>query len=143
MVQPIRPHDPRLRHGDMQEPPVQNVRHGPRHPLERGGPRVGRLLPGARGEGDAGAVIGYQPRVLERAAPQGPCEICDDPGPVAIALHDPHMPLRLRRVTQAVQEVDHLLRPHRLRQGEHPTGTGLPDRVHQLPPTDGHHHPRR
>jgi hypothetical protein len=69
VVQPIRPHHARLRHGDMEEPPLQKVRHGQRHPLGRGGPRVGLLLPRARGEGDAGAVVRHQAAVLDRAAP--------------------------------------------------------------------------
>jgi hypothetical protein len=45
MIQPIAPHHARLGHGDMEEPPLQKVRHGQRHALGRGGPRVGFLRP--------------------------------------------------------------------------------------------------
>jgi hypothetical protein len=69
MVEPLRPHDPRLRPGDMEEPPLQQGRHGQRHPLGRGGVRIGLLLPRARGEGDAGAVVRHQAAVRDRAAP--------------------------------------------------------------------------
>ena len=60
MVQPIAPHHARLGHRDMQQPPLEKVRHGQRHPLGRGGPRVGLLLPRAIGEGDAVAVPRHQ-----------------------------------------------------------------------------------
>ena len=41
VIQPIAPHRTRLGYRDMEEPPLQKVRHGQRHPLGRGGPRVG------------------------------------------------------------------------------------------------------
>ena len=48
MVQPASPHHARLGHRDMEEPALQKVRHGQRHPLGRGGFRLGLLLPRAR-----------------------------------------------------------------------------------------------
>ena len=48
MIQPIAPHHARLGHWDMEEPPLQTVRHGQRHASERGKPRVTLLLPGTR-----------------------------------------------------------------------------------------------
>ena len=44
---------------------------------------------------------------------------------------------------QAVQEVEPLLRAHRLGQGQRPTRHRLPECVHHLPPKDGHHHAGR
>jgi hypothetical protein len=46
-------------------------------------------------------------------------------------------------MAQAVQKVKHLLRAHRLGQGQRTTHKGLPDRRHHLPPKDGHDHPCR
>jgi hypothetical protein len=139
----IRPHHPRLRHRDLAEPPLQKVRHGPRHLVGRGGPRVGLRLPRARGAGDAGAVVRHQTAVLEWAAPQRARQRRDHAGPVALALHDPHMPLGLRRMASAVQEVEPRLRAHRLGQGQRATPQGLPERRHPLPPKDGHAHAGR
>jgi len=124
----------------MEEPPLQKVRHGQPHLVGRGGPRVGFLLPGAIGESDTLTVVGHQARVLEGAAPQIPRQIRDHTSAMAIALHDAHVPPRLPRVPQAVQEVEPLLRAHRLGQGQRPTRHRLPECVHQLPPKDGHHH---
>ena len=79
------------------------------------------------------AIPGHQARVLEGTTPQGAGQIRYDARPVPIALHALHMPSRRRRVTQAVQELDNLLRPHRLGQGERPTREGLADRRPHLP----------
>src|SRR5262249_51319035 len=56
LIEPIAPHRARLGYRDMEEPPLQKVRHGQRHPLERGRPRFDSLVPCAIGEGDAVAV---------------------------------------------------------------------------------------
>ena len=141
MVQPVSPHHARLGHRDMEEPPLQKVGHGQGHPLGRGGRRVGLLLPCAIGEGDAVTVIRHQAGVLDRTAPQVARQIRHHTSAMAIALHDPHMPLRLRRVAQAVQEVEPLLRAHRRGQSQRPARQGLPDGRHHLAPKHGHDHP--
>ena len=68
MVEAIRSHYTRLGHRDMEEPPLQKGRHGQCHLVERGGPRVGFLLPGARGESDTLTVVCHQACVLDGAA---------------------------------------------------------------------------
>jgi hypothetical protein len=133
MVQPIAPHHTGLGGWHMQQPALQKVRDGQGHPLKPRARAGSLLLPGARGEGDAVPVPRHKPGILEGAAAQLAGEIRDHPRAVRIALHDPHVPLRLRRVAQAVQEVEHLLRSHRFRQGQRATRQGLPERRHHLP----------
>jgi hypothetical protein len=98
MGQSIAPHHAGLGDGHMQQPALQKVRDGQGHPLQPRTRVVSLLLPGARGEGDMVPVPRYKPSILEGAAAQIAGEIRDDPRAVRLALHDPHVPLRLRRV---------------------------------------------
>ncbi len=98
MVQPIAPPHAGLGDWHMQQPALQKVRDWPGHPLKPRTRAVSLLLPGARGEGDVVPVPRYKPGILEGAAAQRAGEIRDDPRAVRLALHDPHVPLRLRRV---------------------------------------------
>jgi len=142
-VQPIAPHHAGLGDWHMQQPALKKVRDWQGHPLKPRARAGSLLLPGAIGEGGAVPVPRHKPGILEGAAAQIAGEIRDYPRAVRIALHNPHVPLRLRRVAQAVQEVEHLLRSHRLRQGQRATRQGLPERRHHLPPKDRHDHPCR
>ena len=117
MVQPIRPHDPRLGQRHMPQPALEKVGDGQSHPLGCGLPSVCLLRAQTIAEGDALAVLGHEARVFDRATPEVASQIRHDACTVAIALHDAHVPFRLPRVTQTVQQVEQLLRPHRLRQG--------------------------
>src|SRR5215470_1600011 len=56
MIQPVAPHDARLGHRDMEEPPLQKVRHGQGHLLAPRTRAISLLMTGATGESDAGAV---------------------------------------------------------------------------------------
>ena len=86
----------------MQQPTLKKVRDWQGHLLKPRTRAVSLLLPGAIGEGDVVPVPRYKPSILEGAAAQIAGEIRDHPRAVRIALHDPHVPLRLRRVPEAV-----------------------------------------
>src|SRR5262245_9633761 len=109
----------------------------------RGGPRVGLLGAGTAGEGDAVAIVCYQPAVLDGTTTQIAGQIGHYPSPMAVAFHDPHVPLRLPRVAQAVQEVEQLLRTHRLEKGKRPVCQGVADGREHLAPKHRHDDPRR
>src|SRR5262252_9840656 len=111
MVQPIRPQAPRLGYGHMQQPALEKVGDGQGHLLEPRTRAISLLMTGATGEGDAGAVVRHQAAILDGTAPEIAGQIRHHPGTVRIALHDPHVPLRLCRVAEAVEEVEPLLWP--------------------------------
>jgi len=69
MVQPIRPHDPRLGQRHMQQPALQKVRDWQGHLLAPRTRAISLLMTGATGEGDAGAVVRHQAAVLDGTAP--------------------------------------------------------------------------
>ena len=96
MVQPIRPHDPRLGHRHMQQPALEQVRDWQGHLLDPRTRAVSLLMTGATGEGDAGAVVRHQAAVLDGTAPQIAGQIRHHPRAVGIALHDAHIPARLQ-----------------------------------------------
>src|SRR4030095_3733348 len=97
------------------------------HPVGRGRPGVGLLLPRARGEGDAVAVVRHQAGVLERAAPQVPREIRDHTGSVTIALPHVHMPWGLLRVAEPMEKLEQLLGTPGLWQPQRVLGKGPPE----------------
>ena len=119
MVEPIRPHHPGMGAGTCSSHRWRKSATGNVIRCHRG-PRRRLRRVRAIGEGDAVPIPCHQPRVLDGTAPQVAGQIRHDARPVTIALHDPHIPPRLRRMTQAVEEVDELLRPHRLGQGQRP-----------------------
>src|SRR5262249_23437359 len=73
------------------------------------------------------AVVRHQAGVLDGTTPQVPRPIRHHTSAMAIALHDPHVPLGLLRVTQALQEIEHLLRAPRRGQSQRTARKGLLD----------------
>ena len=143
LVPPVRPDHPGLWPRDRLEPALEPVRHGHGHPLGRGAATCGLHLAGAMPAGAVGAVPGHAARLFARTTPQSARQLGHDTCPVTRALHEPPVPLRLRRGAEAVHEGDQGLRAHRLGEDPRPTGAGLAQRVHQLAPQDRHHHTGR
>ena len=138
MIQPIAPHHARLGHWDMEEPPLQKGRHGQGHPLGRGRPRLGVLLPGAIGEGDAVTIPGHQTRVFDGATTQIPCQIRDHTGSVPIALPHVHIPRGLLGMAEPMEEIEKLLGTHGLWQPQHVPGKSPPEGAEPLAPQHRH-----
>src|SRR5215468_9643475 len=143
MVQPIRPHAPRLGYGHMQQPALEKVGDGQGHLLEPRTRAISLLMTGATGEGDAGAVVRHQAAVLEGTAPQIASQIRHHPSPAGIAFHDAHMPARLPRMAETVEQIEYLLRTQPLRHHQLPARPRTPDRVEHLAPKHRHDDPCR
>jgi hypothetical protein len=81
MVPPLGPHHPRLRPGDTEPPALEKIRYG--HGALRGhwAVALGCLRAGTAGAGDPHTVPGHEARVLARATPQRPAQICLLPAP--------------------------------------------------------------
>jgi hypothetical protein len=134
MGQSIAPHRPRLGHGHMHQPALEKGRDGHGQPLEPRTGAVSLLLTGATGAGDAVSVPRHAPGILAGAAAQRAGEIRDHPGAVRIALHEAHMPLRLPGMPQTRQEVEPLVRTHRLGQRQDSLRHRLAEGGEPLPP---------
>jgi hypothetical protein len=98
---------------------------------------------GATGEDDTRAIPGHEAGVLDGTAPQIAGQIRHHPGPVGIAFHDAHIPARLRRMAETVEQVEHLLRTQPFRHHQLPARPRTPDRVEHLAPKHRHDHPCR
>jgi hypothetical protein len=138
MGQPLAPPHPRLRRRDMQQPPLQNVRHRQGEALGGGTGASRRFLAGPTGAGHAGAIAGHQPGVLAGAAAPRAAQGRAHPSPRAIALPDVHGPFRLPGRAEASEEGQPLLRPAALGPPQGLTRQSLTARGQPLPPHHRH-----